>query len=642
MIKTFSHIRYKHITTAFCAVVMFLCLAEKGMAQSPQLPELQQELTQQHDSTRYADVMGKMGALYLMINIDSSFWYAIKEEELAARLQYKAGMADAYDVMSFCYALKTDFSIANVYAYKALQLHKALSDSARISKTLSNIYLYYRNLGRPVEANNYFNEAFYMAARLPPSQDSMYSILLVNYAMRFYKDSIHRDSVQWALKKARHISEKYPRSRLIFYIDAYAADELAKHGHGKEAEAKINMLADNALKRGLPYVAMDMYNRLEAYLQQGYFIDSTRYRALSYELAKKAGCIELNLSTLAGLYDYYSQKKDLSKISYYSNEIMRLAAQSRYQQGSGPINYINYFLKERALQQITQRNFDQQQKLEKERVIRRHNKFIMAGIFTIVILLIALVFSRYRQYITSQQQEALLSKKYKDISLKNVTLRANDEFKNKLIAIIANDFRAPLQYIVEVAVHLKNNEMDQAVVAGLLKEIAGASGRTLTVFDNILKWIRLQLSGFVYRPAPCQLQNAMQTALQPLQPVIVQKKLEVVNKIPPDVEVSADVEMLRLVNLQLLQVAVNYAVGSSLLAIISWKENTTVYVQVIADTGGEVSAIVKSLSDWQQDMYALGYAIARDFIDKMNGEISVGESEGRYLTLTYTLKVISS
>jgi signal transduction histidine kinase len=638
MRKTGSPTRYHNKLAAVWVAMALLCAVNRVSAQSPQLPELLQELHSTQDSSQYVNTLGKLGALYMMIDIDSSFVYAIRAHEIADRLHDKKGLADAYDVMSFCFALRTDFNIAGIYAYQALQLHKSLSDSARMCKTLSNLYLYYRNMGRPVEANNYFYEAFNMARRLPPWEDSTYSILLVNYAMRFYNDANRKDSVQWAFRTARRISEKYSRSRLPLYIDAYEADTLVKQGHGKEAEVKMNQLATEALQRGLPYVAMDIYNRLENYLGMGYAIDSTHYRELSYELAKKAGCIELNLATIAGLYDYYQTENDTGKVNYYSSEIMRMAGQHRYHQDRDMVNYVDYFLKEQALQQLSRSNLLQQAELEKRSLKKRNSQFVMAGLFVIVILLFILLVSRYRQFSASQVQERELSDSYADISLKSVALRANDEFKNKLITIIANDFRAPLYYISNVAGRLKDYEDDPATLTALIKKIADVSSNTLSVFDNILKWIRLQLAGFTYHPVSCSLHTAMQAVLKPTAAAIAEKSLLLVNLLPEDFTLPADAEMLRMVQLHLLRLSIHYAQRGSLLIISAWKSEGLAYTRIIAYTGADAAAIIKTLSDWQQDMYALSYAITKDFIDKMNGVIQVTESEGKYLVFTGILK----
>ncbi|HVI46565.1 MAG TPA: hypothetical protein VM802_16935 [Chitinophaga sp.] len=630
------HKSYMSHYSALWALVVLLCISLKVTAQSPQLPELQQELARQQDTTGYVKVLGKIGALYAMINLDSSFHYALQVMDLSERHHNQRGLADAFSLMSWYYALKTDFNIATMYAYKALQLQQAVGDSSAVVKTLSNIYLFYRNTGRPVEANNYFYRAFHMASRLPPAQDSTYGILLINYAMRFYKDSTRTDSVKWALQQCRKIMQKYPRNRILLYVRAYEANEMVKAGRGKEAEALIYSLAQEAQQRGLPYVAMDMYNRLDDFGKMGYPVDTTFYRERSYELARATGCEELNLFVLAGLYDYYTRMNQQDKVAWYSAEIMRLAGQDRYHATTQSINYIDYFLKEQSLQSLAMTNRLQQQELEKKRAEKRTGTLRTAGLTLVALLLIVLLVAYYFSYRRSRKEETVLEQSYKAIQHKNEELWENDAFKNKLITILANDFREPLHHISTVAAQLKSGELESAAVASLLKHISASSRKTLDIFDSILKWIRLQLSGFTYTPVQCELSGIIQAVLIALQPTMKERQATLINRLPASLPVLADPEMLRLVNMQLLQTAATVAEPQTLLVISAIAREHRTHISISVDAGANAADKLYTLLNWQENMPALGFVISRDFIGKMNGELSAGV-EDNYIVITYMI-----
>ncbi|MEC5142271.1 HAMP domain-containing sensor histidine kinase [Chitinophaga sp. 212800010-3] len=610
------------------------CGCQKARCQQSQLPVLLKELASTQDSGKYVLMLGKVGTFYMTTNIDSSFFYAVKEYEMASRLQDKRGLADAYDLMSCCYILRTDFNIGGFYCYKALQLHKSLADSARIVLTLNDIYISYLNQGRPEEANNYFYEAFHMASRLPPENDSVYSILLINYAIRFHADTTRKDSVQWALRQAGVISRKYPYNRVSLYVDTYQADTLVKQGRGNEAEARINELGDEALQRGMPFVAMEIYSHVEEYRQMGYEADSTYYRELTFGLARKAGCPELVLPALVGLVDYYHQQGNREKENYYSGEIMKMAVKPRFQQKRDNVNYINFFLKQQSLHKLATRIQQQQKELERARSEKIYKLQIAAGLIVIVILLLILLFVRHRQYRVSQAHEKMMAAGYAAISLRNVTLKANDEFKNKLIAVIANEFRAPLHYISDAALQLGSKDIDQPSMAALIRKIAIVSGNTLSVFDNILKWIALQLSGFKYQPVSCKLNDILREVTKALTPVAAEKMLTIVNQAPENIVVCSDREMLKMVVLHLVRLSIGFTQPATLLVITSWVTGERTFIRITADTGDNLTTILKSLSRWQDDMHALTLAIVRDFVEKMNGTTTVTESAGKYLVFT--------
>nr|WP_295870064.1 hypothetical protein [uncultured Chitinophaga sp.] len=621
-----------------CYIIALLSLLSwQLMAQTPQLPELQRELSRQHDSAGYLAVLGRISALYAVINVDSSFQYAIKVRDMAARLHDARGQADANDLMSWYYALKTDFGVAGIYAYRALKIHEQLGDSARVAKTLSNIYLYYRNTGRKEDANNYFYQAFKMAGRLPPDNDSVYGILLINYVMRFYKDSTHADSVHWALKRARQVVDKYPRSKIGFYIDAYSLNDLVQQGQGRQAEEAIYRLADNALRAGMPYVAMDMYGRLDDFPRMGYHPDTARYQEKAYLLGVQTGSIELNLYWLARLYDYYKQKKDNARMVQYGREIMQLAAEKRYQPNAHSFDYIEIFLKEKAVSDLAQQNKHQQQVLAAELAASDNNRLLAVGVLIVLVLFLVVAFERYWHYQRLKQQDEALLRSYRDMAALHAALTETDAFKNKLISILARDFRGPLVHLTEVAARFKSGKLSKAEMAIWLKHISATSGKVLEVFDNVLKWLRLQLSGYRYEPVRCRLLPLMQSALGPLEAELEKKRLLVKNYIPENVSALADEEMLKLVNIQLLQIAVAVAVTGSMLEITVDQTMGQTEMHIKVKTGEDTRFVLAGLENWQDNGLALGLVISRDLMKMMQGYIIAEGQELSYLAFGYIL-----
>lgn len=634
-----SYMPQRYIAALRVMLLLVLCLQlpGKSYAQLSNLPKLQKVLAAQQDSTGYVAVLGKIGALYASIKLDSSFYYARKVLEISSRLRNKKGMADANNMLGWYYTAKTDYNVGITYAYKALKLNEQLGDSAQMVRSLNIIYGCYKNAGQPAEADKYFYRALHMAKRLPPDNDSMLATILVNYAWRFFNDSTRTDSVKLALLEARQILKKYPDSRAIFYVDAFEADLMVKAGRGREAENRIYALAGLAKKKGMLYVAMDMYGRLYDFQRLGYYADSTRYQELAYQVAAEAGNSEANLYWLARLYDYYRQRQQPDKIVYYSNEIMRLAAESRYHMNMTGVDYIDFFLKEKTLQSLSMQNRTRQQLLEKELAEKRNNELLTAGLLVVTLLLLALFISRYLHYRQWKQQEQALAQSYVIMAKSHAALTENDVFKNKLISLLASDFRTPLHHIIAVAGHLKTGTLLQAEVVSLLRQIGGASRKTLDAFNNILKWIRLQLSGFIYNPVSCKLLPVIATALEPLKTETEDKALTIVNRVSTATDVVADAEMLELVNVQLLQIAVTVAADGSLLIISSYNENDKINVRIMVEPAEGPVKLLNELQDWENNVFALGIVISRDFMKKMKGTLTVQQEARRYLILEYTI-----
>ncbi|WP_147243384.1 sensor histidine kinase [Chitinophaga flava] len=614
--------RKRYIATICCL------LSLKMVAQSPQLPELQHDLARQRDSAGYISVLGKIATLYIVIDLDSCFYYALKVRDMAIRQHNARGLADADDILSSYYALKTDFDVASVYAYRALKVHEQLGDSARMAKTMGNIYLYYYNMGRAADANTYFYKAFHLAGRLPRGQDSVYGFLLINYVMRFYKDSTHADSVHWALKTARKVVSRYPRSKIIFYVDAYELNDLILKGEGRKAEAAIYQLADKAMRSGMPYVAMDMYGRLDDFPRMGYHADTAKYQEKAYQLGVQTGSIAINLYWLARLYDFYSRKNDAARVAQYSQEIMRLAGEPRYQPNAGSYDYIAFFRKEKTLQSLVRQNRIQQLILDKEEAESINRKLLIIGMLIVFILLMVLMWERYWHYQRLKQQDEALLQGYREMEHIHLTLKENEAFKNKLISLLARDFKGPLVHLTEVAARFRSGTLSKAEMTAWLKQISTTSVGILDLFDNILKWLRLQLQGYTYQPVSGTLLSLVKSATGPLEAEIAQKQLKIAYYIPEGMQVLADEELLKLVNIQLLQIAVTVAMVGSTLMIAAGENPEQVEVRILAETGKDARFVLAGLENWQDNGLALGLVISRDLMKMMHGHI-ITEGQGQ-------------
>lgn len=635
MIKAF--VRSRYIAVLVAAGWLLLLPVLKSSGQAAVLPRLQRDLTQQRDSAGYVAVLGKIGALYASINLDSSFYYARQVLEIASRRKDLKGLADANNMLGWYYTAKTDYNVGIQYAYKALLLNEQLGDSAQMVRSLNIIYGCYKNSGHPAEANTYFYRAFHLANRLSPDKDSITATMLVNYAWRFLNDSTKIDSVRLVLQRAGAILKKYPDSRAGFYVAAFEADLMVRAGKGKVAEERIYTLADQAQQKGMSYVAMDMYARLYDFQRLGYFADSTRYQEQAYEVARQSASMELNLYWLGRLYDYHRNRRQPEKMVYYGNEIMRLAAMDRYYDHHQEAAYIDFFLKEKALQALSLSTRIQQQELERELAEKKNRTLIVKGLLIIIILLIALFGSRYLHYRRWKQQENALELSYVQLAKTNAALTENDVFKNRLISMLATDFRTPLHHIIAVAEQLKAGTLTQPEITSLLKQIGNASRKTLDAFNNILKWLRLQLSGFVYQPVTTELLPVIAEALEPLQEEIRDKQLTIVNRVGPRITVVADAEILRLVNVQLLQVAVSTARPGTLLLISTYGEKGKVTVRLMVDGGAATRQLLEELKDKEHNIFALGIIISRDFMHKMKGGLVVEEEDNGFLMMEYTI-----
>jgi signal transduction histidine kinase len=606
--------------------ILLMFAASQLCAQDKVIRELRQTLATKKDSVSYVNVLNQLGMQYHLSNADSCFLFAVKARDIATRIRYTKGIADALNNLSIFYALKANMKQAIEYDYKALLVYRHLGDSANVCQVLMNSSVYHNYEGMKPAAKTYLQQAMDIGKHLP--DDSIYGLVLINYALHFSGDTLRQDSVTWAIQKAKEILAKYPGSRNHYYIEAFEADEWMKKGEADKAVKRMNQLANQSISEGLIFVGIDMLKHIEAYDKSGVIT----YKEKIFSLAEQAGYTDLMLPTITSLYRYYADKKDAVKTAAYGKVMYELVSRGQKIKNNLELNHLDYFLKEQALTEWQLSNKVQKEKIARANMEKKHRQILIGLLSGMLLLLGGFTLSRYRSYRNLRQQELMLAEMNGEISEKNKQLQINDDFKNKLISIIAHDFREPLNNIIEVAVMFKNNA-DQESLQEVINQVNTSSRNTLVVFDNILRWIKSQLSGFVYSPMACHLLQFFEEALQSIAPVLMARKISVGLDIGDDILLAGESEMLQFVNRSLLNYAVSFSPDNHTIGVKAVRKADSVKVTIMS-TAPEMSKETAAGLFVHQEGITL--VICKDFMDKMGGQIWA-EKSGTQLRLIYTL-----
>lgn len=303
------------------------------------------------------------------------------------------------------------------------------------------------------------------------------------------------------------------------------------------------------------------------------------------------------------------------------------------QEAISPLTFFNKEIKLPAGRFLLQGRPDGGQMTAAER------EWIFYACVVIVVLLLALLAVKFRTDRLIQKRRRAQAIQGANTSLTYVELKANDEFKKKLIAIIANDFSTPLKQISAITTRLGQQISDPLVATAFIKEISMIARGALYVFDNILKWVKLQLSGFVYVKYPCRPYEMLQGVLGIVAPQMEEKGIVFVNQVPQQLVVEADAEMLKMIQQHLLQLAIHFTDPGRLMVVSAWEELSLAHIRLITEPSEDVEEVLKSLGNWQHNMYALSYAMTEDFVHKMNGKLALSSVDQRYLVFHVTFPV---
>jgi len=618
-------------------------------AQNREITGLKARLPHLKDSFRYVDTLNRLAGMYLSHQLDSSFVYVTKAQEMSERLKYPKGKADATMNMGNYYALRSNSYLSYRCYLEALQAYEEMADSDNICVSLMNIGVYYKYDGQIKPAAHYIGRAMKMAPRL--QKELTYASVLTNYYVVHSGDATRQDSLKWALAKADSIANKYNDERSLLNLGLYNAYELLQEGKAAASEKALLATISNAERNGYTYISMSACAYLaifKAWLRQP---DSLQYKEEMVRYGMAGGYHELLLPTAIDLYNWHASQGNDAAAAHYSSLLLVIIEKERSAKTQGELDYLGYFMQGQRLRELQLQHRSQQQQLDKKRLENLHRQYFLGGMVLLLLMLAILLVFLLGAYNRSKENAARLAEKYREISEKNALLKTHDDFKNKLISLIAHDFRSPLVHIKEITSFVKENAFTLEEAADMMVKVERSSRNTLHTFENILRWISSQLSGFVYTPEPYTLATMLQEAIGNLEDIINEKEVEIKIDIPGELQVMAERQMLQFVHRNFIHNAVKFSPRGGIIYISAALTGNELRVTVTDQGPGIPEDILPQLFEYRssdrpgrgkQQGAGLALIICKDFMQMMNGAVQAANIPGRGAALSYTLPIANS
>ncbi|MBO9152746.1 sensor histidine kinase [Chitinophaga sp. GCM10012297] len=595
------------------------------------------------DSAQYTDLLNRISALSLVQQLDTTYVYAAEAKALAARIHYHKGLADAYMNLAASFSFQNNSKLAHRFYLEGLHRYRNLGDSAGICQALYCIGSYYHYEGKDELAIPYMEESMGVGGRL--LKDSVWASMLANYYLVFAEDSLRQDSARWALGKARDIATRYHDDRIITYTGLFLAHEEVKAGRLEKAMENLRRLAAHSLKEGYNYLALYANAQMDIYATYAQTPDSIIYRKQMLDAAILGGYKKLMVRPVTSLYQYYKAIGPAEAIPY-ADVLREIALHQEGLRTQGEQDYMESFLQEQEVRALRLNKELQEQTLVSDKLKGRHRMMLIVFAVICTLLAVGLVYV----YSRSTRESHMAAKRMKEINRmmmdKNKQLQRHDDFKNKLLSILAHDFRLPLAHIISVTNLFQQKDIKPEQFQEIANSISSMASETLQLFETVLSWIKTQLAGFEYKAHPYLLQELWNDAKDPLMADIIDKALLLDIKIPYGLTVRVDREMLQFVNRNLLHNAVKYSRRGSPVTIEARRKSDRIIVTVTNGGSGITEMdmpyifthrVPGAITRETGRGAGLALIICKDFIEKMNGTITVSSDGETYTTFEYTL-----
>jgi signal transduction histidine kinase len=438
-------------------------------SQDEAIHALQQRLPSITDSFRYVDVLNRIGILSYEQNVDTTLFYANKAREIARRINYIKGIADATNNLAIYFDINGNAELALRYYSDAHQQYVALGDSSNLVQTLMNIAMVYNTKGNNEKAMDHYRKAMALGTTL--RQDSILSIVIYNFLLQ-YPQQFATDSIDHYIGRAVQIAQKYHDIRLLLAIEQLKANRLIQEGQQAEGIRLLEHALAGGLREKLFFMSLDIIGELGD-LYSG--TDSAKavayYRqALSITKEKNYGSYEMAMNNK--LYDFYTARKDRGKAYEYSAALIQLYRKKQEIDNRSGIDYITYALKDQQLETI------------REKTAYAGRLLWLEGIACILAAVI--IFMLWLNGRQNKRVHATLEEQYKKLGATTTALENSNKNYARLIRVVAHDLRNPIGAINSIT-GMRMNSLIPEKDKEWMRLVEKASKRCLQLITELLE-----------------------------------------------------------------------------------------------------------------------------------------------------------
>lgn len=385
------------------------------------------------------DALNRKSILSYEESADTTLVYATRARDIARRIDYPKGVADATNNLGIFFDINGSSELALHYYSDAYNSYNKLRDTSNAAQALMNMAMVYNTNGNDKKAISVYSEAMHLASSI--SRDSILSLVIYNFLLQ-YPNSFAPDSVDFYIAKATRIAYNYHDNAMLIAIGQLKANRYLQAGRRDTAIQILQGSLDSCMKDKQYFTSLDLLRELGDIYST---IDSAKavgYYRQAMDITHDKHYLSYDLDLTTRLLDFYTAHHDTVKMLHYSADLARFFRNKQESDNRSEIDYISYGLKDQQLQAI------------QERARYDHNLLWLESIAFLLIIAISIILWR----------NAIKSKRI------NAALETSNRNYARLIRVVAHDLRNPI---------------------GAISSIAGMKADDKNLPDKEKDWIRL-------------------------------------------------------------------------------------------------------------------------------------------------------
>jgi signal transduction histidine kinase len=260
--------------------------------------------------------------------------------------------------------------------------------------------------------------------------------------------------------------------------------------------------------------------------------------------------------------------------------------------------------------------------------------------FTYLVEFGVLTFLVFQVYVLGNHYAKAYQSLEKLVDERTLELSQANKIKDKLLSIVSHDIKSPFNSLRGIVILFNQGFLKGEELGPVMKKIETQMGMTNLLIENVLWWVRNQMTGVSISKEPLMLCDLVNEHLRLYQNTAEEKNLQLINEINPELCVTADKQVLSLALRNLLSNAIKYSFHKAVITVSADQTDGHVLLS-ISDTGtGMSKATLSRLLQHEEVLNSqvgtgnemgtgLGLMVSREYLLKMGSELKIESVEGK-------------
>lgn len=549
-------------------------------------------------------------------------------------------------------SLKNNYDSALHLAYKAEPYFIMKKNYFRLALLYNHLANIYMNLGKYKLADNYFKQALKNDSLT--DKINLTSVILANIAYSYQNRKMY-DSALFYYDHLLELIDTVSQARyyygmlvniggLYFNTKEYqrALEYFTKVYRSPVYGDIMDITTAVTINLGNTLMELGNYDSAEYFIKKG------------IELAKKNKMPEY-------LRNGYNAKFELD------------SAQSNWQQAVTDLQ-LKHHLSDSLFNEKMRKDIEQMRiskELEKEKAISEHlkkenelqHKLIkrrnsLIAIMALAILLVSILLIKVYQ--SNRKIKSLsnnlqirndeIRKTNKALKKANKELEELNNIKTKFFSAISHDLRSPFNSLLGITEMLQDEdfEVSEEEQKEMIAVLRGSIENVYRLLENLLEWSRLQMQGINPDFQKVDLYDVGKQSMDLYMLAAKNKEINLDFDIAKETFVFADKRLLSNTLNNLVNNAIKFTKRGGSVKVFAEKEENKVKI-CVSDTGvgipkeklKDIFSVVsdhKTYGTEHEKGSGLGLSLCKEYVELMNGTISIESTEGKGTTVCFTLK----